>query len=364
MYSAGHKRPGVTSLNGGYGREGRFIRRGGQQPSGVCACTLSVRMVLHREGRKGMINGEQPGSGWWRESDGGWYLQRPYLQADTLPSAPGPRHAVPGKRSHRHGRPRVRPALAVIAALASLASISASIVIFANSSSKHIRPQAPAARISGVAETFTAQDQIRTAAVTPARLEEALLPTREIGSATTVKGPDTHLSHITGSCGEPALSGVRAMAFESLRDSQTGGRLSEIITDWDNPADARRSVRLDRKAAEQAGRCRASSDGVTENVLIRRSGSAAAQCGQYLAVRASGGFRVMTQCGSVTVVIQVLAKRGLDVSQVSADDYLKDAVSRLPASWLASPRSSATRTSHPADPAVAVMLGHVPKRGR
>ncbi len=311
-----------------------------------------------------MINGEQPGSGWWRESDCGWYLQSSYPQPDAVPAAPGPRHAGPGKRSPRHGRRRrARSALGVVTALAGLASISASIGIFANSSSKHFRPPAPAARISGVAATFTAQDQIRTVAPTAARLEEALLPIREIGSAAAVTGPDTHLSHIAGTCGEPVLSGVRAMAFESLRDSQTGRSLSEIIADWDSPADARRSMRLDREAAGQAGRCRASSDGVTESVSTRRSGSLVAQCGPYLAVRAPGGFRVMTQCGSVTVVIQVLAKRGPHVSQAGADGYLKDAVSRLPASWLASPRSSATRTSDPADPAVA-LLGHVPKRGR
>ncbi len=210
-----------------------------------------------------MINGEQPGSGWWRESDGGWYLQHPYTQADALRATPGPRHAVPGKRSHRHGRRRrARPALGVLAALAGLASISAGIVIVANSSSRHIRPPVPAARISGVAATFAAEDQIRTGAVTPARLKETLLPTREIGFATAVMGPDTHLSHITGTCGEPAPSGVRSMAFESLRDSQAGRSLGEIIADGDNPAEARRSIRLDREAAERAGRCRASSGGV------------------------------------------------------------------------------------------------------
>lgn len=312
-----------------------------------------------------MINGEQPGPGWWQESDNGWYLQRPYQQPGAVQAAPGPRHAVPGKRSHRHGRGRrARSAAGVVATLAGLATISAGIVIFANSSSKHVRSPAPAARISDAVAKYAAQDQIRTAAVTPARLKEALLPTREIGSATVVMGPNTHLSHLTGSCGEPAPSGVRAMAFESLRDSHAGRSLREIIADWDNPADARRSIRLDREASERAGRCHASSDGVTENVIIRRSGSSTAQCGQYLAVRASGGFRVMTQCGSVTIVMQVLAKRGPDVSQASADGYLEDAVSRVPASWLASPRSSATWMSDPADPAVAVLLAHMPERGR
>ncbi len=311
-----------------------------------------------------MINGEQPGPGWWRESDDGWYLQRSYPQPDAVRAAPGPRHAGPGKRSHRHGRrQRARSALGVVTALAGLATISAGIVIFVNSRSGHIRYPAPAAVISGTAATFAAHDQIQTTAITPARLKEALLPSREIGSAAAVIRSDTHLSHITGSCGEPAPGRVRAMAFESLRDSQSDRSLREIIAGWDNPADARRSLRLDREATGRAGRCHASADGVTENVVIRRSGSPATSCGQYLAVRASGGFRVMTQCGSVTIAIQVLAKRGPDVSQASADRYLKDAVSRLPASWLASPRSSATRTSHPANPAVAVLLGHVPGHG-
>jgi hypothetical protein len=166
---------------------------------------------------------------------------------------------------------------------------------------------------------------------TPAQLKEALLPAREFGSATAVIGLNTSLSHITGTCGEPALSGVRAMASESLRDRQTGRSLREIVVSWDNPAAARRSIRLDQEASERAGRCYASTDGVAENVIIRRPGSPPSHCGHYLAVRASGGFRVMTQCGSVTVMTQVLAKRGPDISQASADGYLKDAVRRLPA---------------------------------
>jgi hypothetical protein len=293
-----------------------------------------------------MINGEQPRSGWWQESDDGWYLPDSYPQPGAVRAAPeprnavaaGPRHAVPGMRSDRYGRRWMWSALGVVTALAGVAAVGAGIVVVVNSNSVHIRRSAPAHHISGAVAAFATQDQIETTAVTPAQLRDALLPARKLGSGAAVTGPDTSLSHNTGNCGEPAPGGFRAMASESLRDSQTGRSLRETIIDWANPADAGRSLRLDREAAEQAGSCHASSAGVRESVIIRRSGSPAVPCGRYLAVRAPGGFRVMAACGSVTVAIQVQAKRRPDVSQASADGYLKAAVSRLTASWLRDPR--------------------------
>ncbi len=232
-----------------------------------------------------MINAEQAGPGGWRESDSGWYLPDSYPQPGAMPAAPGPRravaagprhavapgprHAVPGKRSRRYSRRWAWSALGVVTALAGLATISAGIVVVVNSNSGHIRPSEPAALISGAAATFAAQDQIRTTAVTPAWLKDALLPAGETGSATAARGPDTPLSHITGSCGEPAPGEVGATAFESLRDSQVGRSRRETMTGWDNSADARQSIGLDREAAEEAGRCHAGSDGVTGQVPER-----------------------------------------------------------------------------------------------
>jgi hypothetical protein len=241
--------------------------------------------VLHCKGREGLINGERPGPGWWQESDSGWYLPEQYPQpsaarAASGPSravaagprhtaAAGPRHAAPGKRPRRYSRRWAWSALGVVTGLAALATISAGIVVVVNSNSVHIRPSEPAVLISSAPATFAAQDQIRTTPVTPAWLKDALLPTGEIGSATAARGPDTPLSHITGSCGEPALGGVRATAFESLQDSQAGRSRRETMTGWDNSADARRSIGLDREAAGQAGRCPAGSDGVTGQVPER-----------------------------------------------------------------------------------------------
>ncbi len=195
--------------------------------------------------------------------------------------------------------------------------------------------RAPHPASAGPTPAVSAHD-VFAAAATSTQLTNALLPPSALGSAASVGLSGSNPSGIAGDCGG-ALNGAKATAYEELEDAQTGQDLSETITYWDGSADAAAAISSTRSAIDRSGSCSYSTNGITEHFAGDDAGSVPQECpgGQSLATQASiradrlTGYQSSAQCGSFTVVIEVLASTGPVITQSTVDGYLSTAVAAL-----------------------------------
>lgn len=285
------------------------------------------------------MTGQQLGPGWWQGSDGRWYPPQPYPGNSQSNSS----EKEPRSRSFREWIQTTQGVISLLVSIVALGGGGAAIAVHSGSSHGPSGPTASAPSTFTNPTSSTSQNPTGSASrdptgvVSSGRLTQALLPAQVIGSEATVTGSGTDVSQLSGICGESIPSGAQTTAYESVRDSQTDQYLDETIVDWDNANDAGNAVIDARNTIDQTGSCSVSSNGVTESLIADNEGSPPAACAnaQYLAAQTSiqssfyNGFQVATQCGSFTVVIEILGGVGSIITQETADGYLSSAVGQL-----------------------------------
>jgi hypothetical protein len=290
----------------------------------------------------------QPGPGWWRGSDGGWYPPQAY---PGMP-APGPPKGPEGKGPEKGARSRafrewIQTGQGIGILIVSILALGGAGVGAAIASGGHPSPLSPGPTSS---VTTTSPDPglssvvANPVSVTSTQLTQALLPAQTLGTTATVTTQGTDLSQITGICGAPLTSGAQVTAYEFLQDSQTSQSLLEIIVDWDTAADAGTAIANNRTAVDKSGSCSYTSNNETTQYEGDYSGSPPSSCsnpGNYFDTQEfitssslfspglTSGISVEVQCGTFTIAIQAYGAPGAGVDQGAADGYLSNAVGRF-----------------------------------
>ena len=182
--------------------------------------------------------------------------------------------------------------------------------------------------------------------VSPAQLEQILLPAQTLGPTTAVDAKSADLSQIIGICGAPLPAGAQAGVYELLQDSQTNQSLVEIIVDWSTAADASAAIAENRTAVDRSGDCTYTYSGEKTEYEGDYQASPPSSCadpGNYLDTQVfitssslfspglTSGFNSEAQCGTFTIAVQAEGAPGFGVDQGTNDGYLGNAVGLLAA---------------------------------